>query len=207
MKHPDLQKIVGIQVFLEGRKKRQLVGILRKIDAKFRFEYNSKYLSAARAIPLGPEMPLTKKVFESSQLPVPFEDRIPSRENPAYVEYCQATGISPTEKDPFVLLATIARKGPSSFIFEPLYKDGFTAEDLLAFRESLGLSAREFAQCFEFSQAALTRVELRQASGREILKRAEIYAKYPQVALDQIRSAGQILHQDKVKHIEKLLLQ
>lgn len=196
--------ITGILVFLEGRSRRQYVGALRKNGEQYHFEYDAKYLRSPSAIPLGPEMPLTRKSYESTRLFVPFVDRIPSRENPAYEEYCHATGISPSEQDPFVLLATIAHKGPSSFIFEPLQEDAFTAEDLLAFRKRLDLSVREFAACFAFSQAAITRIELKQVSGREILKRAEIYAKYPNVALDQIKRTG-ILHTDKLKRIRRLL--
>ena len=60
------------------------------------------------------------------------------------------------EKDPFILLATLGHKGPSCFIFEPLYQDSFSGADLLAFRKSLGISAREFAACFEFSYAAIS---------------------------------------------------
>lgn len=206
MKFSNRKDIKGIQVFLEGRTNRLYAGVLKKVGNLFHFEYDTKYLHANRAIPLGPEMPLTRKVFESPVLFIPFTDRIPSRENPAYKEYCEATGILPSEKDPFILLATIAHKGPSSFIFEPLYENVFTPEDLLAFRKHLGLSVRDFADCFEFSQAAVTRVELKQASGREILKRAAIYAKYPQVALDQIRHASHTLHTNKIKHLEQLLL-
>lgn len=53
-----------------------------------------------------------------------------------------------------------------SFIFEPLYDNTFTPEDLLAFRKYLGISVREFVDCFEFSQAAITRVKVKHASGR-----------------------------------------
>jgi HipA-like protein len=205
MKHHNCKEIKGIHVFLEGRTNRLSVGTLKKVGALFHFEYDTKYLRAKRAIPLGPEMPLTKKVFESYELFIPFTDRIPSQENPAYREYCEATGILPTETDPFILLATIAHKGPSSFIFEPIYENQFTAEDLFAFRKYLGLSVRDFAHCFEFSPAAVTRVELKQASGREILKRTSIYAQYPQVALDQIRQTSHALHTNKIKQLEQLL--
>ena len=195
------RKVIGIQVFLEGRFTRRYVGVLRKKDTLFHFEYDAKYLRTRGIIPLGPEMPLTRQTFQSESLFIPFADRIPLRENPAYADYCQATGISVNEQDPFVLLSTIAHRGPSSFIFEPLYKEDFTSEDLLKFRKTLELSVKEFAACFEFSPAAITRVERKQSSGREVLKRAEIYAKHPDVALDQLRRRGGILHTKKWKRV------
>lgn len=114
-------------------------------------------------------------------------------------------GISNHETDPLVLLSTIAHRGPSSFIFEPLYEDPFTPEELLNFRKSLGLSVKDFAICFDFSPAAVTRVELRQSSGREVLKRAEIYFRFPQVALDQLRRCGIALHSNKQERVAKWL--
>ena len=69
----------------------------------------------------------------------------------------------------------------------------------------MGLSARDFAACFEFSQAAVTRIETGKSSGRELLKRAVIYAKYPQVALDQLKYRGGVLHSDTRRAVEKIL--
>lgn len=132
----DLNKIIGVLVYLEHKTRRQYVGVLKKIGDIFQFEYDLKYLRGRAIIPLGPEMPLTRRVFQSNTLFIPFADRIPSRENPAYPEYCQETGISVNETRPFVLLTTIAHRGPSSFIFEPFFKkDEFKAEDLLSFEK------------------------------------------------------------------------
>lgn len=205
LQHGDHTKIIAVQVFLERRSRRQFVGLLKKQDDGFYFEYDMRYLRERRAIPLGPEMPLSRQKFQSTKLFVPFADRIPSRENPAYRDYCSAMGISINEMDPLVLLSTIAHRGPSSFIFEPLYADGFTSEDLLQFRHALGLSVKEFAACFDFSPAAVTRVERKQSSGREVLKRAEIYARYPNIALDQLRFHGGALHTNKQRKAETYL--
>jgi HipA-like protein len=205
MKYKNYEKPTGVQVFLEFKSRRLFVGLLKKLDHLFYFEYDQKYLRARSAIPLGPEMPLTRRTFQSETLFVPFLDRIPSRENPAYTEYCEATGVLKSETDPFLLLTTIARRGPSSFIFEPWYEDAFTGKDLLAFRKSLKISVKEFAACFEFSTAAITRIELNKSSGRDVLKRVEIYARHPDVALEQIRKHGGILHSDKQKTVELIL--
>lgn len=198
-------KILAIKVFLERYKTRQYVGKLTRDDNEFTFEYDKHYMSARNVISLGPEMPLTKQQYHSKQLFVPFVDRIPSRENPAYEEYCEATGISSEENDVFVLLATIAKRGPSSFIFEAEYDDKFSANDLKRYREQLSMSAREFAECFETTQATITRIEKGQASGSETLKRIAIYAKHPEIALEQLQRRGGCLHTNKRITIEKHL--
>lgn len=197
----DFENIIGIRVFLERRTCRQYVGLLAKKDANFVFEYDRAYLKARDVIPLGPEMPLTRPTYRSTTLFVPFLDRIPSRENPAYNEYCKATGISLEETNPLILLSTIAHRGPSSLIFEPLYREEFSAEKLLAFRKRLKLTVREFAACFDFSPSAITRIERGQVSGREVLKRAEIYARFPQIAMFQLKRRGGVLHTNKYQHI------
>lgn len=197
MQQKIFEKIAGVLVFLEKKSSREYVGILKKIDGGFYFEYDMKYLKSKDVISLGPEMPLTKQTYKSTTLFVPFADRIPSKENPAYADYCRTTGISVNEINPLVLLSTIAHRGPSSFIFEPFYDECFTSEDFLNFRKNLGLTVKEFCICFGFSSAAVTRIELKQSSGREVLKRAEIYAHYPEVALDQIKRHGVFLHTSK----------
>lgn len=195
------KKIIGVKVFLEGRSHRRYVGLLSKKGDQFCFEYEKKYLNDRRIIPLGPEMPLNRPVYYSPSLFVPFLDRLPLRENPAYEDYCRATRISVDETDPFILLTTIGHRGPSSFIFEPDFAEDFTSKDLLNFRQSLGLSVKEFASIFEFSPAAITRIELSQSSGREILKRAEIYARFPEASLKQLRFRGGVLHPKKYKQV------
>lgn len=197
--------IDGIEVYLERRRSRPFVGLLTKDEMGFLFEYDEGYLRSRTAISMGPEMPLTRKTYRSETLFIPFEDRIPSRENPAYPEYCAATGIDVNEKNPLILLSTIGKRGPSSLIFEAHYKDSFSSEDLLLLRKELGLSVREFARCFDLSHAAVTRVEKGQSSGREMLKRVSIYAQYPDVLLGKLKRHGGIIHTDKRKKIEKFL--
>lgn len=202
----NLQKIEGVQVILERDFSNILVGILTMLDGSFHFEYTDDYFRYAKAIPLGPEMPLTRKAYHSDQLFRPFEERIPSKENPAYSEYCKSVGISPDERDPLVLLSTIASRGPSSFLFKPIFRETFSGSDLKRFRHELKLSVREFAACFDFSQPGITRVETGKTDGREILKRAEIYAFYPDVALDQLRRRAGCLHQKKLEHATSWLI-
>jgi HipA-like protein len=177
-------KIIGIDVFLEKRKTRLHVGVLKRINGKMVFTYDDHYFTMKNIIPFGPEFPLTQKQFVSDQLFPSLEDRIPSQQNPAYPEYCQLVGIDPRETDPLILLSTIGKKGPSSFIFSPLFERNMRSEDLIKFRESLGLTTREFGKVFEFSQASLNALERGRTSGKDILKRLEILINFPAVALN-----------------------
>ncbi len=198
--------IVGVQVVLEKNSSVQVVGELTLKEGEFHFEYNKNYLCSSQAIPLGPEMLLIRRIYQSKQLFRPFAERIPSRENPAYFEYCKSVGISADENNPLILLSTIASRGPSSFLFKPIYCENFTGSDLKCFRNNLGLSVREFAVCFDFSHAGVTRVETGKSDGREILKRAEIYTLYPEVALDQLRRRAAYIHQKKLERAQNWLV-
>lgn len=188
-------KIIGVDVFLEKRKIRLHVGILNMKEGKFVFTYDENYFKANNIIPLGPEFPLTQREFVSGRLFPSFEDRIPSPQNPAYSEYCEYMRIVHTELNPFVLLSTIGKKGPSSFIFYPIFEREISATDVLKFRKSLGLTTREFASVFEFSQASLNAFERNRSSGKDILKRLEIIINYPDVASDfLLRNGGNLIH-------------
>ena len=176
-------KIIGISVFLQKRKTQILVGSLYKIDQKLVFTYEDSYFKAKHSIALGPEFPLTQKKFSSDKLFPSLEDRIPSTQNPAYPEYCLAMGIDPNERNPFILLSTVGSKGPSSFIFHPIFKRDITPKEIVEFRHTLGLTTREFAAIFEFSQNSLNSLERGRRSGIEIRKRLEILLHYPVVAL------------------------
>lgn len=202
----NFQTIVGVQVVLEKSSSILLVGELTVKEGEFHFKYDEDYLHLPKAIPLGPEMPLTRRIYQSEQLFRPFTDRIPSRENPAFSEYCKSMGISVDENDPLILLSTIASRGPSSFLFKPIYCESFTGSDLKSFRNNLGLSVREFAICFDFSRAGITRVETGISDGREILKRVEIYVLYTEVALDQLRRRAAHLHQKKLERAKNWLV-
>lgn len=199
--------IIALAVYLEKAKTRTYVGVLifdkeRKI---FEFTYLNDYLKQKNIIPVGPEMPLSKITHQSNKLFPSFQDRIPSKENPAYSEYCAAMGIDENESNPIVLLATIGKRGPSSFVYEPIYEDEFTASQMKQFRKDLGLTSREFAACFDLSQVAVTRIENGLSSGREILKRIEIYWRFPEVALFEFKKKSGAIHADKRKKVLKIL--
>lgn len=198
-------KIIGVDVFLEKRKTRQHVGILKRENTKLVFRYDESYFRAKNIIPLGPEFPLTQREFSSENLFPSLEDRIPSLQNPAYPEYCLALGIDPKERDPIILLSTIGRKGPSSFIFYPIFERKVTTEDVIKFRKSLGLTTREFSAIFEFSQSSLNALERNRILGSEILKRLEIILNFHNVALDFLLiNGGHLTYEKWVKATNKL---
>ncbi len=205
----ELKSTIAVEVFLEGRKSKEFVGRLvkkkEKGTTKYLFRYDDKYFAKKNALPLGPEMPLTRREYISNKLFVPFLDRIPSRENPAYPEYCEKFGILPSENNPFILLVTIASRGPSSFVFEPVFATSYRDEDAKKFRLSLGLTVREFAVAFDISQVTITKIENKKSSGRDILKRIEIYEKFPLVALFEVgRNWGHLHESIRDKLIEKI---
>lgn len=199
------QNIVAVDVYLEKRKTRVYVGKLTCENLEYRFVYDKNYLQAKTAIPLGNELLLTQREYISKTLFSFFSDRIPSRENPSYPDYCISAGISETEENSLVLLSTIGRKGPSSFIFEPKYAMGFDGKICKSFREKLGLTTREFASVFSVAKATVNAIEGGKHSCKEVLKRLEIYYRYPSVALYEIFIFGGALHDRKKNQIINIL--
>ncbi len=197
----------SIAVFLEKRIARVYVGILTylKEEHVFEFTYDEAYLYAKKIIPLGPEFPLTQRSFRSKKLFPSLQDRIPSKENPAYPDYCQSMGIDVNETDPIILLGTIGKRGPSSFVFEPVYIPSFSSQDLRNFRKELFLTTREFSLCFDLPRIALINIENGKSPGKEILKRIEIYKRFPEVAIFQIERHGGSINPDKKKQAIKIL--
>jgi len=190
-------KIVAVNVFLEKRKSMVQVGTLTREKGGYKFAYKRSYLYAKGSIPVGNELPTTQSDYFSATLFPSFYDRIPSKENPSYPDYCRSVGISETETDALVLLSTIGRRGPSSFIFEPVYDRGFDGNMCKKFRLELGLTIREFAGLFDISTATLRAIEQKKGPGKEALKRLEIYYKYPDAALEEMLIRGRFLHESK----------
>lgn len=197
--------IEAIDVYLEHRLTREYVGRLYYENDSFIFTYDEKYLYNG-CIPLGPDLPLSKKQFTSSSLFPSFEDRLPSEENPAYEEYLKIAGVSRIgRKNPFILLCTLGHKGPSSFIFLPAIKH-INSDEVMKFRKFLGLSIREFSDIFDFSPATINRIEKNKSTGKDALKRLEIYIEHPEVLFDEIRKNGYKINDQKREYIENLLI-
>lgn len=191
--------IKELDVFLEKRRTRVYAGRLKygKERESFVFEYSEKYIYSTGAIPLGPDIPLTKRKHKSKSLFKSFNDRIPSSKNPSYNEYCKEAGISPGEDNQIILLATIGRRGPSSFVFEPVFQETISMEELKEFRKKLGLTIREFAAVFGFSTTTIYKIELGKDNVSEGTKRLKILIAFPHVSLNALMRNGGMLHENK----------
>jgi HipA-like protein len=169
-----------LAVYSEGARIKIFVGSLKRINkGLFQFEYTREYLKSKGAIGIGQDLPISKikHTTKSPTLFASFADRIPSRSNPAYGEYCEDTGISPDENNPIVLLTTIGRRGPSTFVFEPIY---LTEEEqvplrLKEFRKKTGVSLRIVAEAFNFNFVTLQRVEQGTSKDRNTIRLLHIY--------------------------------
>ncbi|HAT1883535.1 TPA: helix-turn-helix transcriptional regulator [Legionella pneumophila] len=187
-------------IFHEGRKRRVFVGELiysREQDV-YELIYDESYAYSDTAIPLGPELNLFQLHHrsEKGKLFKSLLDRIPSKENPAYKDYCASQGISPDEQNPIILLGSIGKRGPSSFIFEPIYYSTFTKEDIKKLRREIGLTQHDLAKVLDISIATLARIESGTSHDANTIKRIEIFFKFPEVALWQLKQTGGLLHSE-----------
>lgn len=183
-------------VYLETKKGRIFVGTLEREDDKYSFEYDKKYFYSENPIQIGPGLSLEKRKYYSKELFDIFLDRIPSRRNAAYGDYCKQVGIDFDESDKMILLATLGAKGPSSFVIEKEVISDFTGKDLKGFRSHLELSMREFSELFNISLSSVQKIENKLVSGKEVLKRIEIYSRFPEVAMFEVERNKKGVHSD-----------
>lgn len=187
-----------LEVYSETKHSKAIVGLLRydRETKIYIFEYDRKYLQSKSAIPIGPELSLRKRVHQTKGSLFPsLNDRIPSRRNPAYAEYCRSQGIDPSEANPIILLGTIGKRGPSTFVFESLYLDNNVKDRFKHFRQSVNLSIRELAAAFDLNYLTLHRIEKGKSKDRNTLTLLEIYLNFPSAALWVITKNERKLHQ------------
>lgn len=209
----DYNKIdqAKLNVFSESRKRRIFVGTLAwdKTKNTYEFKYDQKYSRSKTAIPIGKELDLFKKTHTSKGKLFPsFSDRIPSKENPAYEDYCKSQGISIDESNPIILLVSIGRRGPSTFIFEPIYLNEFSYENVRKFREEYKISINDFALAFDINPPTLQRLESGHKTDLGTIRRIQIYLEFPKVALWQLELNSGKLHTDafqKIWHVFEIL--
>ncbi|MBI5273488.1 MAG: HipA N-terminal domain-containing protein [Chlamydiales bacterium] len=205
MKHSK-NKILAVLIYLERRKSRKFVGTLTYSEKQqvYIFQYDKNYLHS-KLIPLGPDLPLNRKNFVSKDLFESFVDRLPSRDNPSYKDYCLAENIDINEQDPFILLTTIGKRGPSSFVFEADYMKTFGAEDVKRFRSELNLTIKEFSLGFMVAEKTLISIEGGKSAGRDVMKRLELYVRFPSVALFEFQRNSAQIHIEKKRFVENIL--
>lgn len=201
---PDKNRL---HIYHEGRKRRIFVGELFYDTEKDRYEltYDKRYTRSKTAIPISPELSLFKlKHFsKKGELFPTFIDRIPDRDNPAYEVYCEAQGISVKERNPIILLGAIGKRGPSSFVFEPVYYDEFHLEELIKLHEKLGITQYDFAEAFDISKVTLQRIESGESRDLNTMKRIQILFEFPEVALWQLRLTGGRVHAEVLDKLVK----
>lgn len=189
-----------LNIFHEGRKRRVFVGELNydKEEEIYELIYDESYAYSDTAIPVGPELNLLQLHHrsEKGKLFKSLLDRIPSKENPAYKDYCASQGISANEQNPIILLGSIGKRGPSSFIFEPVYYSAFTKENIKKLRNEIGLTQHDLAKVLDISIATLARIEAGTSHDANTIKRIEIFFKFPEVALWELKKAGGWLHSE-----------
>lgn len=194
-------KITGVLVYLELTEFLSKVGRLsRENDGTFLFEYYGKYFEKEYAIELGPEFSMSSYQHRSKELFPSFEDRIPLKENAAYPDYCYSSGISVDESNPLVLLSTIGHRGPSSFIFFPEFGEtGCLPSDVVRrYRETMGLTQREFSDLFNISYEDLLQIEKGIfRKGKYIVRLIELFLQFPMAAKAGIRQNAEKIDQKR----------
>lgn len=199
-----MSKIDKIDVFSQIASRRIFVGNIWKEHGLFYFAYDKKYRRLKKSVALGPEFPLWKETFSSKKFFPSLADRIPSRQNPAYEDYCKQWGIPVKENDPFVLLTTIGRRGPSTFVFERTPRS-YSAEKLKKFRERIGLKQRDFALLFGTTQTTLTKLETGKGENAFMMTFFMLCDEEPAALKWLLQERGQYIHDDKRTLIEQLL--
>jgi DNA-binding XRE family transcriptional regulator len=116
------------------------------------------------------------------------------RTNPAYEDYCFAQNISVNERNPIILLGSIGKKGPSSFIFEPVYDNPFTSVDIVKIREILDISQHDLAKAFGLSEITVKKIESRKSQDATTLKLIQMFFTFPECGLWQLKQTGSRVH-------------
>lgn len=194
-----------ILVFSEDARGRVFVGELKRTADGYSFLYDHDYMSRSSATELGPDIPLSLNEIRSKKFFESLYDLIPSRENPAYKDYCHSVGISPDEKDPMALLAKLG-KGPSNFVFEVAPCDELlSGEQLIEFRRNLGLSQRQFANFFDIPIATLQTIEKETSDARTTRRYLQIFIEHPAALWKILEKRGLYIHSRQKEVMEKFV--
>ena len=185
-------------IFHELKKRRIYVGELVHDTALdvYKLNYDQNYLASKNSIALSPELNLFKDTHISpkGKLFDAFIDRIPDRSNPAYPDYCQSQGISVDERNPMILLGSIGRRGPSTFVFEKTYSNSLSVKEIINFRNEINISQNDFAKAFDISEITLQKIESGASLDTKTIKLLQIYLTFPEVAIWQLQQTGATIH-------------
>ncbi len=197
-----------LEIYAETRKQRMFVGTLEfnKKQNRYILTYDKKYVVWKNAIPLGPELKLGRKPIysDSKKLFPSLLDRVPSKNNPAYEEYCVSQGISPKERNKIILLGTIGTRGPSTFIFELVPDiDQLVRVEIAKIRKTTGVSISELAKALDLNYATFFKTisgKITDNNAQTILK---ILMGEPKALQFQIHLNSRKIHRDTFDSLMK----
>lgn len=170
--------IESVDVFLELKEKREYVGRLSEAKEKgFVFQYDSSFIRSHNAFAIGPNLLLSDKPISRESLFPEFVDRIPSRRNAAYPEYCESVGISVEERNPMILLPSLGRRGPSDFIIERVFvlQDEIIPQALRRILEEVPLSQNDLALALDIPITTLWRILKGSSKDESLLRLIHLY--------------------------------
>lgn len=200
-----------VEVYAESRNRRMLVGTLtwNKALDQFEFDYEKAYLKSPKAIPMGPDLSLSKRHhIHKGKLFASFQDRIPAKNNPAYADYCAAAGISPKERNPIILLGAIGRRGPSNFVIEPKVMDTLDARSLLVeFRQKFKISLHELGMALGLNKITLQRIETGSSKDVSTLRLLGIFFTVSEALENQLRISEKIVHRQTAVALRTFVLE
>ena len=188
-----------LKVYAEVRKQRIYVGLLEYLKERksYRFTYDSAYLDSAAPLALGVDLPCSRKVHESDALFLSFVDRIPSRENPAYRDYCRQRRIPEDETNEIILLGAIGTRGPSCFIFELIWHCNFdVVAEFNALRRETGLSLNTLSKAFNLNYATLHRLITGKSKDPATTRILRYLLTVPECMKQELRLTRAAIHHD-----------
>ena len=198
-----------VNIFLEYQKTRKFVGTLSQENGKYIFRYDETYRLEDNCMPFGPHFPVSEREHVSKEMFSEFQDRIPSRRNPAFVEYCEIVGISSTETDYFILLPTLGKRGPSSFIIERAYLEeaSDTIEKIKLFLKNTQLSHTDFSHLLDIPRTSLMRLLNGKSTDKTLLRLTELYLTKPELLRELFAITSGRITPQKLKNVKKYLLE
>jgi HipA-like protein len=198
-------KISKTLVFSDEPRGRVFVGELERIKDEYSFTYDKDYMARSTATELGPDLPFSCGAIRSQKFFESLRDLLPDRNNPAYEEYCRSVGIGVEEKDPMVLITHFGG-GPSRFVFEAAPDDAPpTGNQVVEFRESLGLSQRQFASLLDIPFATLQAMEKDTADVSTARNLVMIFIENPSALWKIIQRRGIYLSRPQADGVRKFI--
>lgn len=196
-----------LDFYLEIEHSREFVGQLKRSpEGHFEFIYDEGYLRGKHALSLGPHMAANRKRYRSYTLFPELRDRIPSRENKAYPEYCQQMGIAPDEQDEMILLRTLGKRGASRIVIEPHYVNHHDTAGLLReLMKETELSQHDLSLVLDIPKFSLSRIVTKKAKEGALVRLAATYLFHQEAFLDLLQHTGSRISPQRLQKLKAYL--